>query len=118
MARSTEATDSASITFQSKTRSVSFSFSLLMIINKDDDELGQLSIYSIDAAAPLRAQVKAALPDKKALEDSIIVIAVDLSKPWLVLECLSKWIKEVKVLFFLLFLFYEKFRSTKTSGWN
>jgi len=58
------------------------------------------------------------------------VIAVDLSKPWLVLECLAKWIKEVKVSISLIFLskkyknisikvkIYLKFRNTKTSGWN
>ncbi|CBY10912.1 unnamed protein product [Oikopleura dioica] len=71
-------------------------YDYLPVKSKDDDDLGQLSIYSIDAAAPLRAQIKAALPNKSTLEDSIIVIAVDLSKPWLVLECLAKWIKEVK----------------------
>lgn len=45
----------------------------------------------------MRAQLKAALPDQKSLKESIIVIAVDLVRPWSVIQSLERWVKEIKV---------------------
>ena len=38
----------------------------------------------------------AALPDAESLSDSLIVITLDFSKPWSVLESLQRWVREIK----------------------
>jgi hypothetical protein len=45
----------------------------------------------------MRAQLKAALPTKESLQESIIIITVDLSRPWSVIKSLELWIGEIKV---------------------
>jgi len=66
-----------------------------LTVNHNDEDYGCLSLFSIDPSAPLRAQLKAALPDKKSLSEAIVVIAVDLARPWAVINSLQKWIKEI-----------------------
>lgn len=68
-----------------------------LTVNHNDEDYGCLSLFSIDPSAPLRAQLKAALPDKKSLSEAIVVIAVDLARPWAVINSLQKWIKEISV---------------------
>ena len=57
-----------------------------LTVNHNDEDYGCLSLFSIDPSAPLRAQLKAALPDKKSLSEAIVVIAVDLARPWAVIN--------------------------------
>ena len=38
----------------------------------------------------------AAIPDAESLSDSLIVITLDFSKPWAVLESLQRWVREIK----------------------
>jgi len=66
-------------------------------VTHNDEEFGCLSIFTIDPSAPLRAQFKAALPDSKSLKESIIIIALDLVRPWNAIKSLELWIKEIKV---------------------
>ena len=49
----------------------------------------------------MRAQFKAALPDVESLKESIIIIAVDLARPWTAIKSLNQWVKEIKVFFIL-----------------
>lgn len=64
-------------------------------VTSNEEELGTLSIFTVDPSAPLRAQFKAALPDKASLDEAMIVIAVDLTKPWNVIPSLERWVKEI-----------------------
>ena len=38
----------------------------------------------------------AAIPDVDHFKDSLIIITLDFSKPWFVMESLQRWSKEIK----------------------
>lgn len=71
-------------------------YDYINVTGKDDEEFGCLTIFTIDPSAPMRAQLKAALPTKESLQESIIIITVDLSRPWSVIKSLELWIGEIK----------------------
>jgi len=72
------------------------SYEYINITGKDEEECGCLSFITVDPSAPIRAQFTAAIPDAESLSDSLIVITVDFSKPWAVLESLQRWVREIK----------------------
>ena len=72
------------------------SYEYISVTGKDDEDVGCLSFLTIDPAAPIRAQFTAAIGDAEQLGNSLIVIALDFSKPWTVIESLQRWVKEIK----------------------
>jgi len=72
------------------------SYEYINITGKDEEECGCLSFITVDPSAPIRAQFTAAIPDAESLSDSLIVITLDFSKPWAVLESLQRWVREIK----------------------
>lgn len=72
------------------------SYEYINVTGKDDEDVGCLSFLTIDPAAPIRAQFTAAICDAEQLGKSLIVIALDFSKPWTVIESLQRWVKEIK----------------------